>query len=110
MVTWCHMCGRFTLEPTVNFYERFEITNRLDALVPRYNIAPEQMVPVVISHSPNCLVLMQWGLTPRWTKDQKSSYKMINARIETLTEKPSYRHLIANNRCLIPSSGYYEFI
>jgi putative SOS response-associated peptidase YedK len=103
------MCGGFTLEPTANFYEWFQITNGLDSLIPRYNIAPGQMVPVVISQSPNRLVLMRWGLIPRWAKDQKSSCKMINARIETITERPSYRHLVADNRCLVPASGYYEW-
>jgi putative SOS response-associated peptidase YedK len=109
MVEWCHMCGRFTLEPTASFYERFEITNRLDAITARYNIAPGQRVPVVIAHSPNQVVLMRWGLIPHWAKDEKSSYKMINARIETLTQKPSYRGLLARNRCLVPASGYYEW-
>jgi putative SOS response-associated peptidase YedK len=52
------------LEPTAHFYERFEITNRLDSLTPRYNIAPGQMVPVVIAQSPNRVVLMRWGLIP----------------------------------------------
>jgi putative SOS response-associated peptidase YedK len=103
------MCGRFTLEPTLTFYERFEITNRLDGLTPRYNIAPGQLVPVVIAHSPNRVVLMRWGLIPHWAKDQKSAYKMINARIETLTQKPTFRGLLARNRCLVPASGYYEW-
>jgi putative SOS response-associated peptidase YedK len=103
------MCGRFTLEPTATFYERFQITNRLDALIPRYNIAPGQMVPVVIAHSPNQVVLMRWGLIPHWAKDQKTAYKMINARIETLTQRPAYRGLLATHRCLVPSSGYYEW-
>jgi putative SOS response-associated peptidase YedK len=103
------MCGRFTLEPTATFYERFQITNRLDSLIPRYNIAPGQMVPVVISQSPNRVVLMRWGLIPHWAKDQKTSYKMINARIETLTQRPAYRGLLAAYRCLVPASGYYEW-
>jgi putative SOS response-associated peptidase YedK len=103
------MCGRFTLEPTVNFYERFDITNRLDALTPRYNIAPGQLVPVVVSHSPNQVVLMRWGLIPHWAKDQKTAYKMINARMETLTQKPSYRGLLQSQRCLVPASGFYEW-
>jgi putative SOS response-associated peptidase YedK len=103
------MCGRFTLEPTATFYERFQITNRLDALTPRSNIAPGQLVPVVISHSPNRVVLMRWGLIPHWAKDQKTAYNMIKARIETLTEKPAYRGLLAHNRCLVPASGYYEW-
>jgi putative SOS response-associated peptidase YedK len=103
------MCGRFTLEPTASFYERFEITNRLDVLTPRYNIAPGQSVPVVIAQSPNRVVLMRWGLIPHWAKDPKTAYKMINARIETLTERPAYRGLLARNRALVPASGYYEW-
>ena len=103
------MCGRYTFQPTEEFYRRFNITNRLDGLVARYNIAPSQLVPVIISQSPNRVVLMRWGLIPHWAKDEKSSYKMINARIETLTTRPSYRGLLARNRCLVPASGYYEW-
>jgi putative SOS response-associated peptidase YedK len=103
------MCGRFTFEPTANCYERFQITNRLGSLIPRDNIAPGQMVPVVISHSSNRVVLMRWGLIPHWVKNQKTAYKMINARIETLTTRPSYHGLLAAHRCLVPASGYYEW-
>jgi putative SOS response-associated peptidase YedK len=103
------MCGRFTFQPTEAFYERFQISNRLDSLVPRYNIAPGQLVPVVISHSPHRAVLMRWGLIPHWAKDQKTAYKMINARVETLAQKPAFRSLVAANRCLVPASGYYEW-
>jgi putative SOS response-associated peptidase YedK len=103
------MCGRFTLEPTVNFYERFEITNRLDSLTPRYNIAPGQMVPVVISQSPNRVVLMRWGLIPHWAKEEKTAYTMINARMETLVQKPAYRGLLKAQRAIIPASGFYEW-
>ena len=63
-----------------------------------YNIAPGQMVPVVISQSPNRVVLMRWGLIPHWAKDQKTAYKMINARIETLTQRAAYRGLLAAHR------------
>jgi putative SOS response-associated peptidase YedK len=103
------MCGRFTFQPTEEFYERFQIINRLDNLVPRYNIAPGQMVPVVISQSPNQVVLMRWGLIPHWAKDSKTAYKMINARVETLAQKPAFRSLLAANRCLVPASGFYEW-
>src|SRR6266850_1729583 len=103
------MCGRCTFQPTEEFYERFHIVNRLDGLVARYNIAPGQMVPMIISHSPNRVVLMRWGLIPHWAKDQKTAYKMINARIETLTQRPAYRGLLAAHRCLVPASGYYEW-
>jgi SOS response associated peptidase (SRAP) len=77
------MCGRFTFQPTEAFYARFQISNRLDSLVPRYNIAPGQMVPVIIANSPRRIVLMRRGLIPHWAKDEKTADKMINARVET---------------------------
>src|SRR5215468_10599635 len=103
------MCGRFTLEPTMTFYTRFEITNHVDDLTARYNIAPGQDVPVVIRSSPNRLRSMRWGLIPHWAKEAKVGYKMINARAETLTERPAYRGLLGTKRCIIPASGYYEW-
>jgi SOS response associated peptidase (SRAP) len=60
------MCGRFTFQPTEAFYRRFQISNHLDSLVPRYNIAPGQMVPVIIAQSPRRIMLMRWGLIPHW--------------------------------------------
>jgi putative SOS response-associated peptidase YedK len=103
------MCGRFTFQPTEDFYQRFQIVNRLDSLVARYNIAPGQMVPVIISQNPRQVVLMRWGLIPHWAKDAKTAYKMINARVETLAQRPAFRSLLAANRCLVPASGYYEW-
>jgi putative SOS response-associated peptidase YedK len=103
------MCGRFTFQPTEAFYGRFQIINRLDGLIARYNIAPGQMVPVIIAQSPNQVMLMRWGLIPHWAKDAKTAYKMINARVETLTQRPAFRGLLSHNRCLVPASGFYEW-
>jgi putative SOS response-associated peptidase YedK len=103
------MCGRFTFQPTEAFYARFEISNRFDALIPRDNIAPGQMVPVIISQSPTQVILMRWGLIPHWAKGEKTAYKMINARVETLAQRPAFRSLLAANRCLVPASGFYEW-
>jgi putative SOS response-associated peptidase YedK len=103
------MCGRFTLQPTEAVYERFEISNRLDALVPRYNIAPGQMVPVIIAQGLRRIALMRWGLIPHWAKDEETAYKMINARVETLTQRPAFRGLLSHHRCLVPASGFYEW-
>jgi putative SOS response-associated peptidase YedK len=103
------MCGRYTFQPTEEFYRRFNIPNRLDGLVARYNIAPSQLVPVIISQDQNQVMLMRWGLIPHWAKEEKTAYKMINARMETLTQRPAFRSLLAANRCMIPATGYYEW-
>jgi putative SOS response-associated peptidase YedK len=103
------MCGRFTFQPTEGVYARFQISNRLDSLTARYNIAPGQMVPVIIAQSPRRMVLMRWGLIPHWAKDEKTAYKMINARVETLAQRPAFRSLVAANRCLVPASGFFEW-
>jgi putative SOS response-associated peptidase YedK len=102
------MCGRFTLDPTTKLYERFQIQNRLE-IKARYNIAPTQDVPVIVRNSPNRIVMMRWGLIPHWAKDESIGYKMINARAETITEKPSFKNLLPSKRCIVPASGYYEW-
>jgi putative SOS response-associated peptidase YedK len=67
------------------------------------------MVPVIIANSPRQIVLMRWGLIPHWAKDAKTAYKMINARVETLTQRPTFRGLLSHNRALVPACGYYEW-
>jgi putative SOS response-associated peptidase YedK len=103
------MCGRFTLQPTETFYERFQITNRLDSLRARYNIAPGQMVPVIIANNPRQIVLMRWGLIPHWAKDEKTAYRRINVRVETLTQRPAFPGLLSHSRSLVPACGFYEW-
>jgi putative SOS response-associated peptidase YedK len=104
------MCGRFTLEPTAKFYPRFGLKNKIIGLKPRYNIAPGQDVPVVVKKNEhNELALMRWGLVPHWAQDPKIGYKMINARAESLAQKPSFRNSLKFKRCLVPTSGFYEW-
>ena len=67
------------------------------------------MVPIIIANSPRRMVLMRWGLIPHWAKDEKTAYKMINARVETLTQRPAFRGLLSHHRCLVPASGFYEW-
>jgi putative SOS response-associated peptidase YedK len=103
------MCGRFSLTLT---YE--EIAARYDlpeeiAWIPQYNIAPLQPVPVVIQDGTNHLRLFKWGLVPYWAKDQTLGSKLINARAESLAEKPSFRHCLPRQRCLILADGFYEW-
>src|ERR1019366_2734296 len=94
------MCGRFILrELDVQFIYRFE-PNVLPKFTPRYNIAPSQNVFAVRNWPPE-IASMRWGLIPSWAKDISISYKMINARAESIAEKPSFRSAFQKRRCLI---------
>jgi putative SOS response-associated peptidase YedK len=104
------MCGRYTLTVTVRDLE--EILPGLEAegdLAPRYNIAPTQDVAVVANDAPRRLVRVRWGLVPRWAKDASIGNKLINARAETLGEKPSFREAFRKRRCLVLADGFYEW-
>jgi putative SOS response-associated peptidase YedK len=104
------MCGRFTL--TVDAAELqqafagFEIPAQS---APRYNIAPSQPVLVLPNDSTNRADFFTWGLIPSWSKDPTIGARMINARAETLAEKPSFRGPYRYKRCLIPADGFYEW-
>lgn len=80
-----------------------------DNYIPSYNIAPTQNSPILIDSGKRTVRAMRWGLIPSWAKDDKFGAKMINARIETLTEKPSYKNLLQRNRCIVIADGYYEW-
>ncbi len=106
------MCGRFALlAPGDSLAEQFHLTDT-PTLAPRYNIAPTQPVAAVrlADHTHEReLVLFHWGLIPSWSKDIKRGARMINARAETASEKPSFRAAFKRRRCLIPSDGFYEW-
>lgn len=105
------MCGRYRLSSTERFLERFAIENEIE-LTPRYNIAPCQQVPVVRQHRERpvrIVSMVRWGLIPYWSKDDKRAYKMINARAETVAERPAFRESIQRHRCLVPADGFYEW-
>ena len=80
-------------------------------LAPRYNVAPTQSVPVVRRTSAReCdAVMMRWGLIPSWAKDTRLGARMINARAETVAEKPAFRGAFRSRRCLVPADGFYEW-
>jgi putative SOS response-associated peptidase YedK len=108
------MCGRYNLitdaEALVDFFEIEHTLFDLSALEPRYNIAPSQDVPIVRDTGKGReLVLARWGLVPHWSKDAKPKYSTINARAETVAEKPTYREAFRRKRCLIPATGFYEW-
>ncbi|PZD74770.1 Putative SOS response-associated peptidase YedK [Acaryochloris thomasi RCC1774] len=102
------MCGRFTLTQPDAIASTFNVT--LDRIPPpRYNIAPTQPLGVIVNQSGQHFRLMSWGLIPSWTRDPNATHRMINARLETAHEKPSFRTAFRHRRCLIPADGFYEW-
>ena len=113
------MCGRYASTTSASdLAAAFAAVDATDGGVrPDYNVAPTRQVPTVLirgdndepSHEQRLLRLMKWGLIPSWAKTASIGSKMINARSETLAEKPSYKRAFAKRRCLIPADGYYEW-
>ena len=104
------MCGRFTLTADPNdLRETFPWVNIPEGFGARYNIAPSQPVAVIPNDGKNQLDFFVWGLIPSWAKDPAIGNRMINARAETLSEKPSFRTAFRRRRCLIPASGFFEW-
>ncbi len=104
------MCGRFTLalDPD-ELREAFDLSTMPLQWVPRYNIAPSQPLAVILDAEKRTLEFLRWGLVPSWAKDVSIGQKMINARSETIIEKPSFRTAFARRRCLIPADGFFEW-
>lgn len=107
------MCGRYTLNKTGELKGRFKLSDKkLKELKDRYNIAPSQDVPVILEKdSDRVLENMKWGFMTPWMKDPKDmwKYKMFNARSEGIFEKPTWSKAIRFQRCLVPSTGFYEW-
>ena len=104
------MCGRYSLTSSLNeLAQRFEFDSEPEGFVPRYNVAPTQQVLAVVGGEPRRAGFMRWGLIPSWSKDGPSSRPLINARAETVAEKPSFRDSLKRRRCLILADGFYEW-
>ncbi|HET6692949.1 MAG TPA: SOS response-associated peptidase [Pedococcus sp.] len=115
------MCGRYaSSRRPEDLVEEFEIDRSevKESLAPDYNVAPTKEVYAVVERPPSSdkerppqrqLRVLTWGLVPFWAKDPSIGNKMINARMETVTEKPAFRRAFASRRCLLPADGYYEW-
>ncbi len=105
------MCGRYTLtRRQQEVAERFGVRQLAVELEPRFNIAPTQPVAVITNVEGNrALEVMRWGLVPFWVKDLKSTKPLINARCETIAQKPTFKNCLIRRRCLIPADGFYEW-
>jgi putative SOS response-associated peptidase YedK len=99
------MCGRYDLHDYDELTASYAVPSDV-ALKPNYNVAPTQTMPVVTNEG---LTMMRWGLIPKWAKDEKIGYKLINARSESVFEKPIWKAVITKRRCLIPANGFYEW-
>ncbi len=105
------MCGRYFLTaPGEVLAELFELDEK-PPIKPRYNIAPTQEVAIVRARPAGGreLAFVHWGLVPHWAKERGIGNRMINARAETLAEKPAFRDSFKRHRCLIPADGFYEW-
>ncbi len=106
------MCGRYSLivemEQLLIYYG---IQPSAYAHTPRYNIAPGQSLPAIIADADGTRRIgpLRWGLVPSWAKEEKVGYMMINARAETLADKPAFRKLLPSRRCILPADGFYEW-
>lgn len=103
------MCGRYTLTSPDELVQEFGLGELPYDLKPRYNIAPTQEAAVVVGGEKRQLRLFRWGLVPPWAKDMKSAGRMINARSESVHEKPAFRRAFARRRCLVCCDGFYEW-
>lgn len=105
------MCGRYsqTKDPE-ELERRFNLEGPRVLFPPRFNVAPSQEAGVIVHNGSRKLELMRWGLVPFWSKDATIGSRMINARAETITEKPSFKKPLEQRRCLVLADGFYEWL
>jgi putative SOS response-associated peptidase YedK len=107
------VCGRYTLSKPGDVLQELQIDFDVDSalLAPRFNVAPTQVMPIVRldREGRREVAGARWGLIPFWAKDPSIGSSMINARSETIAEKPAFRNALKTRRCLIPSDGFYEW-
>ena len=107
------MCGRFTqITPASEYARTFRARLPLIEWSPRYNLSPGQQALVVLktdpAEMPPEIKVLLWGLIPHWAKE-RGKYSTINARIETVNEKPAFRESFRHKRCIVPADGYFEW-
>lgn len=105
------MCGRYTLHKKADeLAKRYNLARMPHDIRENFNVAPGQTMPVIVwEDGERQLELMRWGLIPLWANDPKIGYKLINARDDTIFDKPMWRNVILKKRCLIPADGFYEW-
>ncbi len=105
------MCGRYVIIATPEAIRALFGYGEQPNFPPRYNVAPTQPIPIVrLVDGKRSFALMRWGLLPSWVKDPKTFPLLINARGESVLEKPAFRNAMRRRRCLIPTDGFYEWM
>ncbi|HLU68511.1 MAG TPA: SOS response-associated peptidase [Kofleriaceae bacterium] len=107
------MCGRYTLTDPQEAHDLLapilDDPGLPEEVPPRFNIAPTQTLPIVANRQRRAFELARWGLVPSWAKDLSIGNRMINARAESLAERPAFRDALARRRCLVPATGFFEW-
>ncbi len=104
------MCGRYSFAPDLRIVnEHYDISVEAGEIGPNYNCSPMQMLPVITNTAPHTFSICRWGLVPFWAKDPAVGNKLINARAETILQKPSFKAAFRQQRCLIPADAFYEW-
>ncbi len=109
------MCGRYASSASQELLaDTFELDEVVELPPPSWNVAPTDLVPGIVERAGaegkrRKLVALKWGLVPSWSKDPNGGARMINARVETVADKPAFRRAFAARRCLLPADGYYEW-
>ena len=106
------MCGRINVsdhEGVQQLLQRLGIGLNKEAFIPRFNIAPGGDILVAFAEAPHQLAQMHWGIVPHWAQDKPGNRPLINARVETAWEKPTFRKLVRNTRGIVPVNGFYEW-
>lgn len=103
------MCGRYSLICIDDLGNRFRVFDPMMGARSKFNVSPGNEMPVIVRSDRDRIALMRWGLVPSWTKDTRTALRPVNARAESLLEKPPFRSLLKTGRCLVPASGFYEW-
>ena len=103
------MCGRYSLICIDDLGNRFRVHNPMIGSRSHFNISPASEMPVIVRKEEDAIALMRWGLVPGWTREIATAPKPINARAESLLEKPMFARLLKSGRCLVPASGFFEW-
>src|SRR5712691_1482180 len=106
----CCMCGRYLITSSPEAIRRLFRYREQPNFPPRYNVAPTQPIPIVrLNEGEREFALVRWGLLPSWVKDPRTFTLLINARGESVTDKPAFRNAMKRRRCLVPADGFYEW-